>query len=134
MTMNIILAIIAALCGLTVVGAGSVAAYKWFISGTDIRRSRNTAFVADVEVSMSGFGSRAQVTAFLKYGFGDKYDDVILSCTDWELLAVDADGKDMDQAKIQANKAYLQAIGYKDDTGFRNGVVFPSTVITPDVY
>lgn len=168
---NIIFAIIAALCGLTVVGAGSVAAYKWFISGTDIRRSRNTAFVAlaltvltgigaiapwpaaaplgettnadnpglnitldDVEVSMSGFGSQAQVTAFLKYGFGDKYDDVILSCTDWELLAVDADGKDMDQAKIQANKAYLQAIGYKDDTGFRNGVVFPSTVITPDVY
>lgn len=56
---NIIFAIIAALCGLTVVGAGSVAAYKWFISGTDIRRSRNTAFVALALTVLTGIGAIA---------------------------------------------------------------------------
>lgn len=170
---NIIFAIIAALCGMTVVGAGSVAAYKWFISGTDIRRSRNTAFVAlaltvltgigaiapwpaaaplgettnadnpglnitldDVEVSMSGFGTKAQVLAYLQQGFGDKFDEAMTTCTDWDFLPVDADGNSVDQAKLLANKEYLEAIGYGKEypDGFRNAVEFPSNVLTAEVY
>ncbi len=170
---NIIFAIIAALCGLTVVGAGSAAAYKWFISGTDIRRSRNTAFVAlaltaltgigaiapwpaaaplgettnadnpglnitldDVEVSMSGFGTKAQVLAYLQQGFGDKFDEAMTTCTDWDFLPVDAEGNSVDQAKLLANKEYLAAIGYGKEypDGFRNAVEFPSNVLTAEVY
>lgn len=173
MTMNIILAIIAALCGLTVVGAGAITAYKWFISGTDIRRSRNTSLVAlaltvltgigaiapwpaaaplgettnadnpglnitldDVEVSMSGFGTKAQVLAYLQQGFGDKFDEAMTTCTDWDFLPVDAEGNSVDQAKLLANKEYLEAIGYGKEypDGFRNAVEFPSNVLTAEVY
>lgn len=90
----------------------------------------------DVEVNMSGFGTREQVLTFLKNGFGADFDRVMRSVSDYEFLAVDQTGEDNDQAKIQANKAYLKAIGYgkKYPDGFRNAVLFPTSVITADVY
>lgn len=59
MTTNITLAIIAALCGLIAAGAGATFAYKWFISGTDIRRSRNTSIVALALTVLTGIGAIA---------------------------------------------------------------------------
>lgn len=163
MTTNITLAIIAALCGLIAAGAGATFAYKWFISGTDIRRSRNISIVAlaltvltgigaiapwpaaaplgettnadnpglnitvdEPEVPMNGYRTNAQLDEFLREGFGDDYDAI------WNGNTADEFMFAQDQDKILANEAYLQSLGL-DETGFRNGVAFPTDILTAEV-
>lgn len=97
----------------------------------------NFSFVLDeAEVDMSGFGTKAQILQYLREGFGDQFDEVMSTHSEYDFLAVNADGEPVDQAKILANKEYLAAIGYgeKFPDGFRNAVAFPSKVFTADVY
>lgn len=92
--------------------------------------------VDDVDVNMSGFGTKAQILRYLREGFGDKFDEVMTSLSEYDFLAIAADGNPVDQAKILANKDYLKAIGYGKEypDGFRNAVAFPSKVFTAEVY
>lgn len=80
----------------------------------------------DPAIPMSGDRTNAQLDEFLKEGFGDDYDAV------WNGNDADEFMFQSDQDKILANEAYLESLGLKD-TGFRNGVCFPTTVLTAEV-
>lgn len=80
----------------------------------------------DPAIPMSGDRTNAQLDEFLKEGFGDDYDAV------WNGNDADVFMFQSDQDKILANEAYLESLGLKD-TGFRNGVCFPTTVLTAEV-
>lgn len=81
----------------------------------------------DPAVPMSGDRTNAQLDEFLKEGFGDDYESV------WNGNTADEFMFPQDQAKILANEAYLKSLGLKDTTGFRNGVCFPTDILTADV-
>lgn len=80
----------------------------------------------DPAIPMSGDRTNAQLDEFLREGFGEDYEAV------WNGNDADVFMFTSDQDKILANEAYLQSLGLKD-TGFRNGVCFPTTVLTAEV-
>lgn len=85
------------------------------------------SFTAEIpDIPMSGDRTNAQLDEFLKEGFGENYEAV------WNGNDADEFMFKNDQDKILANEAYLQSLGLKD-TGFRNGVCFPTEVLTAEV-
>lgn len=80
----------------------------------------------DPTIPMSGDRTNAQLDEFLKEGFGEDYEAVWNGNTADEFMFAN------DQDKILANEAYLQSLGLKE-TGFRNGVCYPTDVLTADV-